>query len=164
MSTAQVSWPMQSLPKSAGSTDARGVKSIYFTTGLAEASETFFVFGVFCLWPGWFAPVAWVFAAICLYTALSRIIQARAVSAGTGLRGLTAPARNPLPDPRRPRCPTESRTMPGPIPSSSRASSERFLWVVVAGWVIRLLLSPRLLEIRTTSSAFCMAKQRFCHP
>ncbi|WP_339765111.1 CDP-alcohol phosphatidyltransferase family protein [uncultured Hoeflea sp.] len=60
------------------STTARGVKSIYFTTGLAEASETYIVFGVFCLWPAWFAPVAWVFAAICLYTALSRIIQARA--------------------------------------------------------------------------------------
>ncbi|MCY0093375.1 CDP-alcohol phosphatidyltransferase family protein [Hoeflea ulvae] len=60
------------------STTARGVKSIYFTTGLAEASETIFVFVLFCLWPAWFAPVAWVFAAICLYTALSRIIQARA--------------------------------------------------------------------------------------
>ncbi|AKI02328.1 phosphatidylglycerophosphate synthase [Hoeflea sp. IMCC20628] len=60
------------------STTARGVKSIYFTTGLAEASETFFVFGVFCLWPAWFVPVAWVFTAICLYTALSRIMQARA--------------------------------------------------------------------------------------
>jgi len=60
------------------STTARGVKSIYFTTGLAEASETYIVFGVFCLWPAWFAPVAWVFAAICLYTALSRIIQAKA--------------------------------------------------------------------------------------
>lgn len=63
------------------STEARGVKSIYFTTGLAEASETFFVFGLFCLWPAGFAPVAWVFAAICLYTALSRIMQARAVFA-----------------------------------------------------------------------------------
>ena len=59
-------------------TQARGVKSIYFTTGLAEASETYIVFGIFCLWPAWFAPVAWVFAAICLYTALSRIMQARA--------------------------------------------------------------------------------------
>jgi phosphatidylglycerophosphate synthase len=60
------------------STEARGVKSIYFTTGLAEASETYIVFAIFCLWPAWFAPVAWVFAAICLYTALSRIMQARA--------------------------------------------------------------------------------------
>lgn len=63
------------------STEARGVKSIYFTTGLAEASETFFVFGLFCLWPAGFAPVAWIFAVICLYTALSRIMQARAVFA-----------------------------------------------------------------------------------
>ncbi len=60
------------------STTARGVKSIYFTTGLAEASETYIVFGIFCLWPEWFVPVAWLFAAICLYTALSRIMQARA--------------------------------------------------------------------------------------
>ena len=60
------------------STTARGVKSIYFTTGLAEASETFVVFGLFCLWPEWFSPVAWAFAVICLYTALSRIMQARA--------------------------------------------------------------------------------------
>lgn len=60
------------------STTQRGVKSIYFTTGLAEASETYVVFAIFCLWPEWFSPVAWVFAAICLYTALSRIIQARA--------------------------------------------------------------------------------------
>ena len=60
------------------STDARGVKSIYFTTGLAEASETYIVFAVFCLWPTWFALVAWVFTVICLYTAFSRIMQARA--------------------------------------------------------------------------------------
>ncbi|MEM5471430.1 CDP-alcohol phosphatidyltransferase family protein [Hoeflea sp. AS60] len=60
------------------STTARGSKSIYFTTGLAEASETYIVFGIFCLWPEWFAPVACLFAAICLYTALSRIMQARA--------------------------------------------------------------------------------------
>lgn len=60
------------------STQARGVKSIYFTTGLAEASETYIVFAIFCLWPAWFAPVAWVFTVLCLYTALSRIVQARA--------------------------------------------------------------------------------------
>lgn len=60
------------------STTQRGVKSIYFTTGLAEAGETFVVFAIFCIWPAWFSPVAWVFAAICLYTALSRIVQARA--------------------------------------------------------------------------------------
>jgi len=59
-------------------TTQRGVKSIYFTTGLAEAGETFIVFAIFCLWPQWFSPVAWVFTVICLYTAFSRIMQARA--------------------------------------------------------------------------------------
>lgn len=63
------------------STTSRGVKSIYFTTGLAEATETYVVFALFCLWPAWFVQVAWVFAAICLYTALSRIMQARAMFA-----------------------------------------------------------------------------------
>ena len=59
-------------------TTRRGAKSIYFTTGLAEAGETLIVFAIFCLWPAWFSPVAWAFTAICLYTALSRIIEARA--------------------------------------------------------------------------------------
>ena len=60
-------------------TDARGEKSLFFTTGLAEATETICVFVLFCLFPGWFAPIGWVFAVICLYTALSRIMQARQV-------------------------------------------------------------------------------------
>ena len=32
-------------------TAARGAKSLFFTTGLAEASETLLVFAVFCLLP-----------------------------------------------------------------------------------------------------------------
>ncbi len=59
-------------------TEQRGTKSIYFTTGLAEATETIAVFALFCLFPAWFAPIAWVFAAVCLYTTISRIIEARA--------------------------------------------------------------------------------------
>lgn len=58
------------------STLARGEKSIFFTTGLAEATETLAVFVAFCLLPGWFAVIAYTFAAVCLYTALSRIILA----------------------------------------------------------------------------------------
>jgi len=54
-----------------------GSKSLYFTTGLAEATETIVVFVAFCLFPEWFAPIAWTYAAICFYTALSRIIQAK---------------------------------------------------------------------------------------
>lgn len=58
-------------------TEARGKKSIFFTTGLAEASETLAVFLAASLWPAWFPMLAWAFAAICLYTALSRILLAR---------------------------------------------------------------------------------------
>ncbi len=57
-------------------TVARGEKSIFFTTGLAEATETFAVFVLACLFPGWFPVLAYVFAAIVLYTALSRIVLA----------------------------------------------------------------------------------------
>ena len=58
------------------STDARGPKSLFFTTGLAEASETILVFIAFCLFPAWFSAIAWAFAALTLYTAVSRIVLA----------------------------------------------------------------------------------------
>ncbi len=54
----------------------RGVKSLYFTTGLAEGTETIIVLSAFCLFPDHFSVIAYVFAAICFYTALSRIILA----------------------------------------------------------------------------------------
>ena len=57
-------------------TGARGQKSLFFTTGLAEASETLAVFIAFCLLPHWFAPIAYGFAALTLYTALSRVVLA----------------------------------------------------------------------------------------
>lgn len=58
-------------------TDIRGNKSIFFTTGLTEATETIVLFTLFCLFPGYFAILAYVFALLCLYTTLSRIIQAK---------------------------------------------------------------------------------------
>lgn len=58
-------------------TDVRGAKSLYFTTGLAEATETIVVFLAFCLFPTWFPVLAALFALVCLYTALSRIVLAR---------------------------------------------------------------------------------------
>lgn len=59
-------------------TDVRGTKSLYFTTGLAEATETIAVFLAFCLFPQWFSEIAIIFAFVCFYTALSRIMLARA--------------------------------------------------------------------------------------
>lgn len=64
------------------STDRRGSKSFYFATGLAEAAETFAVFALFCLFPGWFAVIAYGFAAICLLTTGLRILEARALFKG----------------------------------------------------------------------------------
>ena len=58
------------------STDQRGEKSMFFTTGLAEATETIAVFVAFCLFPAYFAPIAYVFAAVCFYTTAVRIWQA----------------------------------------------------------------------------------------
>jgi hypothetical protein len=57
-------------------TAARGQKSLYFTTGLAEATETIAAFCLFCLFPAWFPWLAAVFAAICLLTAAARIALA----------------------------------------------------------------------------------------
>ena len=50
--------------------------------------------------------------------------------------------------------PTESLTRPSETPISARSSGVKRWCVVVAGWVIRLLASPRLLEIRIRSRAF----------
>jgi phosphatidylglycerophosphate synthase len=57
-------------------TDIRGSKSVYFTTGLAEATETIVTFALACLFPSWFPVIAWVFAAMTLYTACARIVLA----------------------------------------------------------------------------------------
>ena len=56
---------------------AYGSKSLFFSTGLAEATETYAVFVAACLSPAWFPVLAYGFAVLCFYTALSRIILAR---------------------------------------------------------------------------------------
>ena len=55
---------------------ARGSKALYFTAGLAEATETVAAFALACLLPAWFPVIATVFAAMTLYTALARIVLA----------------------------------------------------------------------------------------
>lgn len=56
--------------------EARGRKSLYFTTGLAEASETLLVFVLACCAPAWFPALAYAFAALCFVTCASRIALA----------------------------------------------------------------------------------------
>ena len=54
-------------------TSARGEKSLYFTAGLMEGTETIAFFVLMCVFPAAFAPLAGIFAALCLLTALARL-------------------------------------------------------------------------------------------
>jgi len=54
-------------------TSDRGEKSVYFTSGLLEGTETILFFVILCLWPGAFAPLAYIFGILCFYTCISRI-------------------------------------------------------------------------------------------
>ena len=49
-------------------TEARGPKSLYFTVGLMEGSETIAFFALFMLVPTWFPTLALLFAALCMVT------------------------------------------------------------------------------------------------
>lgn len=51
-----------------------GYKGLYYLDGLAEGTETVVFFVVMCLLPSYFALLAWVFAAVCLVTAVNRIV------------------------------------------------------------------------------------------
>jgi phosphatidylglycerophosphate synthase len=53
-------------------TRAQGEKSLYFSAGLLEGTETILFLTVLCLWPLSFQPLAWGFGALCLVTAGSR--------------------------------------------------------------------------------------------
>ncbi len=48
-------------------------KSFYFLGGLTEATETIAALVAMCLWPQWFAPIAYGFAALCALTTALRI-------------------------------------------------------------------------------------------
>lgn len=60
-------------------TDVHGTKSLYFTGGLLEGTETIAFFVALCLFPHWFAPMAWTFGALVLVTAAARIMLAARV-------------------------------------------------------------------------------------
>lgn len=62
-------------------TAAQGVKSLYYSNGLLEGTETIVFFVLLCLFPGAFAPLAFIFAALCLLTAILRVIGARSAFA-----------------------------------------------------------------------------------
>jgi phosphatidylglycerophosphate synthase len=57
-------------------TKVRGEKSLYFTAGLLEGTETILFLLLIAVWPGLFVPGALVFATLCLVTAAARVALA----------------------------------------------------------------------------------------
>ena len=55
------------------STDIRGKKSFYYLGGLTEGAETITLLVLMCLFPDWFAVLAWVFGCLCWITTATRI-------------------------------------------------------------------------------------------
>jgi phosphatidylglycerophosphate synthase len=59
------------------SSDAQGVKSLYYSAGLLEGTETIVFFVLLCLLPHLFVPLAFGFGALCFLTAVARVANAR---------------------------------------------------------------------------------------
>lgn len=53
-------------------TTAHGRKSFFYSTGLAEGAETIAVLCAMALFPAWFAPIAFGYAALCALTVVQR--------------------------------------------------------------------------------------------
>lgn len=54
-------------------TSAQGQKSLYYSNGILEGTETIIFFVILCLLPTYFAPLAWIFGTLCFATATLRI-------------------------------------------------------------------------------------------
>lgn len=63
-------------------TSARGAKNLYFSGGLLEGTETIAFFVALCLLPAWFPALATVFGALCVLTAVTRMLHARRLFSG----------------------------------------------------------------------------------
>ena len=49
-------------------------KGFYYINGLAEGTETIFAFVLMCLFPLYFSLIAYVFAIVCVVTAINRVV------------------------------------------------------------------------------------------
>ena len=57
-------------------TAAHGAKSFFYSTGLAEGTETILAFILFCLWPAHFPAIALAYAGLCIVTVVQRSFAA----------------------------------------------------------------------------------------
>lgn len=55
---------------------AHANKGLYYLGGLTEATETLLCFALMCVWPPWFAPIAYGFAVLCAVTIATRLVVA----------------------------------------------------------------------------------------
>jgi phosphatidylglycerophosphate synthase len=62
--------------KRGATTEAHGKKSFFYSTGLAEGTETIAVFIAMCLFPAWFGLIAYGYAALCVLTVFQRSAMA----------------------------------------------------------------------------------------
>ena len=65
--------------KNGHKTDAQGQKTLYYSNGILEGTETIVFFVILCLLPAYFSLLAWVFGALCFATATLRIYAARQI-------------------------------------------------------------------------------------
>ena len=65
-------------------TDRQGIKNLYYSGGLLEGTETILFFVLLCLWPGWFAWAAAVFALLTVLTTIGRVYVASRVFTAPG--------------------------------------------------------------------------------
>lgn len=65
---------------------ASAPKTLYYTSGLAEGTETIIVFSLMLLWPESFPALAYGFSALCIFTFVARILLAARVFAVDGAR------------------------------------------------------------------------------
>ena len=65
-------------------TRAQGIKSLYYSNGLLEGTETIVFFVLLCLFPAAFAPLAWIFGLACGATAILRLVGARTLFTSKG--------------------------------------------------------------------------------
>jgi phosphatidylglycerophosphate synthase len=63
--------------------DSRGRKSFFHSAGLIEGSETVAAFLLFCLFPASFPWLAAIFALLCFWTAVQRVLEAYRMWAGS---------------------------------------------------------------------------------
>ncbi len=60
-------------------TEVHGKKSLYFSEGILEGTETILFFVLICLWPSTFEVFAWIFGVLCFLTAVMRVLGARKI-------------------------------------------------------------------------------------